>query len=43
LRDWSAKHGADRMSMAQPEFAPFVLSENERAERIMKSAGLKPQ
>ena len=43
LRDWSAKHGADPMSMTQPEFASFVLSESERAARIMKSAGLKPQ
>jgi hypothetical protein len=39
LRDWSAKNGAGPMSMTQPEFASFVLSENERAARIMKSRG----
>ncbi|NDQ58051.1 MAG: hypothetical protein GZ088_13345 [Acidipila sp.] len=43
LRDWSAKHGADPMSLTQPEFASFVVSESERAARIMKSAGLTPQ
>ena len=43
LRDWLAKHGADPMSMTQPEFAHFVLSESGRAARIMKAAGIKPQ
>jgi tripartite-type tricarboxylate transporter receptor subunit TctC len=43
LRDWLAKHGADPMSMTQPEFARFVLSESERAARIVKAAGSKPQ
>ncbi len=43
LRDWLAKHGADSMSMTQPEFAQFVLSESERAARIVKAAGIKPQ
>ena len=43
LRDWLAKHGADPMSMTQPEFARFVLSESERAARIVKAAGIKPQ
>ena len=43
LRDWLAKHGADSMSMTQPEFARFVLSESERAARIVKAAGIKPQ
>ena len=42
LRDWLAKHGADSMSMTQPEFARFVLSESERAARIVKAAGIKP-
>ena len=43
LRDWLAKHGADTMSMTQPEFARFVLSESERAARIVKAAGSKTQ
>ncbi len=43
MRDWIAKHGADRMSMTQPEFARFVLSESENATRIIKAAGIKPQ
>ena len=43
LRDWLAKHGADSMSMTQPEFARFVRSESERAVRIVDAAGIKPQ
>ena len=43
MRDWIANHGADPMSMTQPEFARFVLSESERATRIMTAAGIKPQ
>lgn len=43
LRDWLAKHGAEPMSMNQPEFARFVLSESQNAVRIMKTAGIKPQ
>jgi tripartite-type tricarboxylate transporter receptor subunit TctC len=43
LRTWLEEHGADPMSMAQPEFALFVLKESERAERIMKAAGVEPQ
>ena len=42
LRDQLAKHGADAMSMTQPEFARFVLSESERALLIVKAAGIKP-
>ena len=42
MRDWLAKHGADPMSMTQPEFARFVLSESENAARIIKVAGTKP-
>ncbi len=38
LRDWLAKHGADPMSMTQPEFAHFVLSESENARRIFEAA-----
>ncbi|HKV78323.1 MAG TPA: hypothetical protein VJP02_09300 [Candidatus Sulfotelmatobacter sp.] len=34
---------ADPMSMTQPEFARFVLSESENAARIIKAAGIKPQ
>jgi tripartite-type tricarboxylate transporter receptor subunit TctC len=42
LRDWLVKHGADPMSMSQPEFARFVLSESESAARIIEAAGIKP-
>lgn len=38
-----AKHGADPLSMTQPQFARFVLDENESAARIMQAAGIKPQ
>ena len=41
-RDWLLEHGAERMSMTQPEFARFVLKESESAERIIKAAGAKP-
>ena len=30
------------MSMTQPEFARFVLSESESAARIIEAAGIKP-
>jgi tripartite-type tricarboxylate transporter receptor subunit TctC len=43
LRQWVAEHGADPLSMTQPEFARFVLSESESAARIIKEAGIKPQ
>ena len=43
LRDWLTKHGADPMSMTQPEFARFVVGESERAARVVKGAGIKPQ
>jgi tripartite-type tricarboxylate transporter receptor subunit TctC len=43
VRDRLAKHGADPMSMTQPEFARFVVSETEKAARIAKGAGIKPQ
>ncbi len=43
LRDWLTKHGADPMSMTQPEFALFVLSESESAVRFIEAAGIKPQ
>jgi tripartite-type tricarboxylate transporter receptor subunit TctC len=38
LRDWLMNHGADQMSMTQPEFARFVLSESERAAHIIERA-----
>jgi len=41
LRAWLEAHGADRMSMTQPEFAGFVLKESESAGRIIKAAGVK--
>ncbi len=40
LSAWLEEHGADRMSMTQPEFARFVLKESESAERIIKAAGV---
>jgi tripartite-type tricarboxylate transporter receptor subunit TctC len=43
MRAWLEEHGADRMSMTQPEFARFVLNESESAKRIVKAAGVKPQ
>ena len=43
LRESFAKHGADPMSMTQPEFARFVLNESENAARIIEAAGIKPQ
>jgi tripartite-type tricarboxylate transporter receptor subunit TctC len=43
MRAWLEEHGADRMSMTQPEFARFVLQESESAKRIVEAVGLKPQ
>lgn len=43
LRDWIAKHGGEPMRMSQPGFARFVHSESERAVRLIKAAGVKPQ
>jgi tripartite-type tricarboxylate transporter receptor subunit TctC len=43
LHSWLDEHGADRMSMTQPEFARFVLEESESAKRIVKAASVKPQ
>jgi tripartite-type tricarboxylate transporter receptor subunit TctC len=42
LRDWVASHGGEPMTMTQPEFARFVLSESESAARLIKAAGIKP-
>ena len=43
LREWLAKHGDEPMSMTQPEFARFVLSESESASRVIEAAGIKAQ
>jgi tripartite-type tricarboxylate transporter receptor subunit TctC len=43
VRDRLAKLGADPMSMTQPEFARFVVSESENAARIAKAVGIQPQ
>ena len=43
LRAWLEEHGADRMSMTQPEFARFVVRESEKAARTAKAAGIKLQ
>jgi tripartite-type tricarboxylate transporter receptor subunit TctC len=43
MPDWLTKHGADPMSMTQPKFAHFVVSESENAARIIKAAGIKPR
>jgi tripartite-type tricarboxylate transporter receptor subunit TctC len=43
LRESFAKHGADPMSMTQPEFARFVLNESESAARTIEAAGIKTQ
>ena len=43
LRDWFAKHGADPMSMPQPEFARFVLNESESAARVIEAVGIRPR
>jgi tripartite-type tricarboxylate transporter receptor subunit TctC len=39
LREWLINNGGRPMSMAQPAFAHFVLSESERAVRIIEAAG----
>lgn len=43
VRDALAKHGADPMSMTQPDFARFVVSESKTAARIIGAAASKPQ
>jgi tripartite-type tricarboxylate transporter receptor subunit TctC len=43
LRDWITGHGGEMMSMTQPEFARFVLSESESAARLTKAAGIEPR
>ena len=41
VRDELVKHGADPLSMTQPEFARFVQTESESAARIIKAVGIK--
>jgi tripartite-type tricarboxylate transporter receptor subunit TctC len=43
LREWFVEHGAEPMSSTQPEFARFMLSERDRAARIMSGARAKPR
>ncbi|MGI9077480.1 MAG: Bug family tripartite tricarboxylate transporter substrate binding protein [Gemmatimonadaceae bacterium] len=43
LRDWVARHGGEPMTMTQPEFARFILSESESAVQIIKAAGIRFQ
>jgi tripartite-type tricarboxylate transporter receptor subunit TctC len=43
LHEWLAQHGDEPMSMTQPEFARFLLSESESAARVIEAAGIKPQ
>jgi len=43
LRGWLTRHGADSISMTPSEFSRFVLRESERAARIVKAGGIKPQ
>lgn len=37
LRDWIIEHGAQPMTMTQPEFAQFVQSEGKRTARLVKA------
>jgi len=41
LRDWVVRHGGEPMTMTQPEFARFILSESESAAQIIKAAGIR--
>jgi tripartite-type tricarboxylate transporter receptor subunit TctC len=43
LQEWLSKHGADAMSMSQPEFARFVSSESESAARVIEAGEIEPQ
>ncbi len=36
VRDWLANHGADSLSMTQPEFGRFVRSESQWAARVVR-------
>lgn len=40
LREELAEHGAEPMSMTQPEFGAFVLSESDSAARIISATGI---
>jgi tripartite-type tricarboxylate transporter receptor subunit TctC len=41
LHDWVVEHGGEPMTMTQPEFARFVLTECESAVRLIKAAGIE--
>jgi tripartite-type tricarboxylate transporter receptor subunit TctC len=43
LRDTLATHGADPMTMTQPEFVRFVRRESEAAGLLSKAAGITPR
>lgn len=42
MRDWIAERGGQPMSMSQPEFARFVLTESASAARIIEGAVITP-
>ena len=42
LHELIAKHGGEPMSMTQPEFVRFVVSESKGAARLVKAASVKP-
>jgi tripartite-type tricarboxylate transporter receptor subunit TctC len=41
MRDWVTSHGGEPMTMTQPQFARFVLSESKNAAQVMKAAGVR--
>jgi tripartite-type tricarboxylate transporter receptor subunit TctC len=43
VKDLLASHGAEPMSMTQPEFARFVVDESKKATAIAEAAGVTPQ
>jgi tripartite-type tricarboxylate transporter receptor subunit TctC len=43
VRNSLAQHGAEPMSMTQPEFARFVVDESQEAAAIAQAAGIVPQ
>jgi tripartite-type tricarboxylate transporter receptor subunit TctC len=42
MRSWLAEHGAEPITMEQPDFARFVLDESERAAAIIARVGTNP-
>ena len=43
VKDLLASHGAEPMSMTQPEFAQFVVDESKKATAIAEAVGVTPQ